>query len=114
MPPPYLNKNEEIVNITAEASMQGAADELHLRIDSIPSPIPNCINTAVSFDSSWKTQRFYSNVAFGSAISASTKKILNYVLLNRTCENSIAYLQNARSNTQNNKNNGLTPISHIV
>ena len=53
MPPPYLNKIEEIVNIAAEASMQGAADKLHLRVDSIPSPIPNCINTAVSFDCSW-------------------------------------------------------------
>ena len=66
--------------------MQGAADELHLRVDSIPSPVPNCINTAVSFDSSWKTRGYYSNVGFGSAISASTKKVLDYVLLNRTCE----------------------------
>ncbi|KAI6658218.1 hypothetical protein LOD99_15487 [Oopsacas minuta] len=66
--------------------MQGAADELHLRVDSIPSPVPNCTNTAVSFDSSSKTRGYYSNVGFGSAISASTKKVLAYVLLNRTCE----------------------------
>ena len=86
MPPKYLNKIEDTVKIAAEASMQGAADELHLRVDAIPSPIPSCINTAVSFDSSWKTRGFYSNMGFGSAISATTKKVLDYVLLNRTCE----------------------------
>ena len=86
MPTTYLNKIEHTVKNAAEASMQGAADELHLRVDATPSPIPNCITTAVSYDSSWKTRGFYSNVGFGSAISASTKKVLDYVLLNRTCE----------------------------
>ena len=86
MPTPYLNKIEETVTIAAETSMQGAAEELHLRVDSIPSHIANCINTAVSFDSSWKTRGYFSNVGFGSAISATTKKVLDYVLFNRTCE----------------------------
>ena len=53
IPPPYLYKIEETVKIAVEASMQGTVDELHLRVDSIPSPIPNYINTADSFDSSW-------------------------------------------------------------
>ena len=34
--------------------------------------IPDCINTAVNFGSSWKTRRSYSNLGFGSAISALT------------------------------------------
>ena len=86
MPTPYLNKIEETVNFASEISMQGAADELHLRDDYIPSSISNCINTAVSFDSSWQTRGFLSNVGFGSAISAITKKVFDYVLLNRTCD----------------------------
>ena len=86
MPEKYLNKIEETVNKAAELSMQGATDELHFRTDSIPSPIPNCIVATVSFDSSWKTRGFYSNVGFGSAISATNKKVLDYVLFNRTCD----------------------------
>ena len=66
--------------------MNSAADELHLKVDAVASPVPNCINIAVSFDSSWKTRGFYSNQGFGSAISATTKKVLDYVLLNRICE----------------------------
>ena len=40
----------------------------------------------VNFDSSWKTRGFYSNLGFGSAISALTKKVLDYELLNHICE----------------------------
>ena len=86
MPPAYLNKIECIANIAVEESMQAAAEELHLKAHTTPSPISNCINTAVSFDSSWKTRGFYSNLGFGSAISATTKKVLDYVLFNRICE----------------------------
>ena len=86
MPAAYLNKIEETVNTAAELSMQGAADDLHIKTDTIPSHIRDCINIAVSFDSSWKTRGFYSNVGFGSAISATTKKVLDYVLFNRTCD----------------------------
>ena len=66
--------------------MKAADKELHMKIDTIQSNVPNCINIAVSFDSSWKTSGFYSNLGFGSAISATTKKVLDYVLLNRICE----------------------------
>ena len=86
MPTPYLNKIEETVIFAADISMQGTADVLHLRDNSIPSSISNCINTAVSFDSSWKSRGFFSNVGFGSAISGITKKVLDYALLNRICE----------------------------
>ena len=40
----------------------------------------------MSFDGSWKTQGFVSNICFGSVLSASTKKVLDYVLFNRICE----------------------------
>ena len=66
--------------------MQGAAEYIHQNFNNTPSSVPDCINTAVSFDSSWKTRGFYSNLGFGSAISALTKKVLDYELLNRICE----------------------------
>ena len=86
MPTPYLNKIEDVVKRAAEESILEAADEIHRNFNSTPSSVPDCINTAVSFDSSWKTRGFYSNLGFGSAISAWTKKILDYELLNRICE----------------------------
>ena len=58
MPAPYLNKIEATVSTTSEASMQSAADELHLRADAIMYPVQNYINTDVSFDSSWKTRGY--------------------------------------------------------
>ena len=85
-PPHYLNKIEDVIKQAAEGSMQGAADEIHRDFNTTPSSVPNCINTTVSFDSSWKTWGYYSNLGFGSAISVSTKKILDYELLNRICE----------------------------
>ena len=86
MPPRYLNKIERTVENASQTSMNAAAEELHLEVDAVPSAVANCINIAVSFDSSWKTRGFYSNLGFGSAISATTKKVLDHVLLNRICE----------------------------
>ena len=60
MPPRYLIKIESILENACQTSMYSAADELHMKVDAIPSPVPNCINIAVSFDSSWKTRSFYS------------------------------------------------------
>ena len=86
MPPHYLNKIEDVVKLAAEESMLEAADDIHRNFNSTPSSVPDCINTTVSFDSSWKTRGYYSNLGFGSAISAWTKKTLDYELLNRICE----------------------------
>ena len=86
MPSRYLNKIENTVQFACQSSMKAAGEELHMKIDTIPSDVPKCINIAVSFDSSWKTRGFYSNLGFGSAISATTKKVLDYVLLNIICE----------------------------
>ena len=85
-PPHYLNKIEDVVKLAAEESMQGAADEIHRDFNTIPSSVPDYINTTVSFDSSCKVRVFYSNLGFGSAISTLTKKIFDYELLNRICE----------------------------
>ena len=86
MPTRYLNKIESTVENASQASMNAAADLLHQKVDAVPSAVSNCINIAVSFDSSWKTRGFYSNIGFGSAISATSKRVLDYVLLNRICE----------------------------
>ena len=86
MPPRYLNKIEDVVNSVVEESMQGGAEELHQTDTTTLSTVLGCFNVAVSFDSSWKTRGFYSNHGFGSAISATTKKVLDYALLNRICE----------------------------
>ena len=85
IPRRYLNKIDNIVQNTTQKSMTAAADELHLKVDAMPSPVPNCINISVYFDSSWRTRDFYSNIGFGSAISAD-KKVLDYVLICRLCE----------------------------
>ena len=87
MPSRYLNKIENTVQFACQSSMKAAGEELHMKIDTIPSDVPNCISASqlaltVSFDSSWKTRRFYSILAFGTANSATTKKVLDYVLLN--------------------------------
>ena len=65
----------------AEESMLAAAEELHEEADHRPSAVAGCTDIPVSFDSSWKTRGFYSNLGFGSAISALTKKVLDYELL---------------------------------
>ena len=82
----YLNKIESIVENASQTSMNAAADQLHLKVDAVPSAVANCINIAVSFESSGKTRGFYSNICFGSAISATSKRALDHVLLNRICE----------------------------
>ena len=86
MPSRYLNKIENTVQLACQSSIKAVGEELHMKIDTIPSYVLNCINIAVCFYSSWKTRGFYSNLGFGSAISATTKKVVDYVLLNRICE----------------------------
>ena len=93
MPPPLANmpqrclqRLELIVANACNISMQEAAHELHTRVDAIPSSETNCIYIPVSFDNSWKTRGFYSNIGFGCVISAATRKVLDYVLLSRLCE----------------------------
>ena len=58
MPPQYLNEIDNIVQNATQTSMTAAADELHLKVAAIPSPVPNCTNIPVSIDSSWKTRGF--------------------------------------------------------
>ena len=86
MPPKYLSKIEETVQNASKISMSAASEELHMRIDAKPSPVRDCIKIAFSLDGSWKTRSFLSNVGFGSAISVDTKRVPDYVLLNRICE----------------------------
>ena len=86
MPPLYLNKIEDVLKLAAEESMLEAAVDIHRNFNTTPSSVPDYINPTVSFDSSWKTRGYYSNLGFGSAISAWTKKILDYELVNRICE----------------------------
>ena len=97
-----------------EASMQSAAEELHLRVDATPSPVATCINTAVSFDSSWKTRGFYSNLGFGSAISTTTKKVLDYVLFNRICEKCNRWSAERQNQHPENIKRGTTPIKQVA
>ena len=54
--------------------VQSMPSPLHQRVDCVPSPEPNAINVTISFDSSWKTRGFYSNIGFGAVISTDTKK----------------------------------------
>ena len=91
MPPPlqtlpscYLTHLESVPTSSVNASMLEAADHLH-KIAPEPSAEPNAFNVTISFDSSWKTRVFYSNIGFGAAISTSTKKVL-YEILSRLCE----------------------------
>ena len=53
----------------AEESMLAAAEELHEEADHRPSAVAGCTDIPVSFDSSWKTRGFYSNLGFGCADS---------------------------------------------
>ena len=73
MPSLYLNKIEEVIKLAADVSMQAVADKLHEEADHTTSIVTDCIDIPVSFDSSWKTRGFYSNMGFGSGISALTK-----------------------------------------
>ena len=86
MPSRYATRLEAVTKSAVKISMLDAADQLHQRVDSEPSPEPNAINVTISFDSSWKNRSFYSNIGFGAAISTSTKKVLDYEILSRLCE----------------------------
>ena len=86
MPPRYAIRLEAVTKSAVKVSMSEAANQLHKRIDSEPSPEPKAVNVPISFDSSWKTRGHYSNIGFGAAISTSTKKVLDYEILSRICE----------------------------
>ena len=93
MPPPvqaipsrYAIRLEDVTKSAVQVSMLEAADQLHRKVDSEPSPEPKAVNVTISFDSSWKTRGFYSNIGFGAAISTSTNKVLDYEVLSRLCE----------------------------
>ena len=83
MPPRYAIRLDAVTKSAVKISMSEAADQLHKRIDSEPSPEPKAVNVPISFDSSWKTRGYYSNISFGAAISTSTKKVLDYEILSR-------------------------------
>ena len=53
MPPRYLDMIERTVELACQYSMNAAGKELHSKVDGMPYAVPNCINIAVSFDSSW-------------------------------------------------------------
>ena len=61
-------------------------EDVTKKVDSEPSPEPKAVNIPISFDSSWKSRGFYSNIGFRAAISTSTKKVLDYEILSRLCE----------------------------
>ena len=86
MPSRYAIRLEDVTKNAVKISMSEAADQLHKKVDSEPSPEPKAVNIPISFDSSWKTRGFYSNIGFGAAISTSTKKVLDYEILSRLCE----------------------------
>ena len=79
-----------------------------------PSAFPGCIDIPVNFDGSWKTRGFYFNMGFGSAISALTKKVLDYELLNPICEKCYQWSAKREKNTQMNSRSGMTTTKPIV
>ena len=86
MPSRYVTRLEEVTEKAVKTSMIESANELHQRVDRVISPEPGAINITVSFDSSWKTRGYYSNIGFGAVISTNTKKVLDYEILSRLCE----------------------------
>ena len=86
MPSQYAIRLEDVTKNAVNISMLDAANQLHKKVDSEPSPEPKAVNVTVSFYSSWKTRGFYSNIGFGAAISTSTKKVLDYEILSRLCK----------------------------
>ena len=77
MPSRYANRLKDVTKSAVKISMSEAADQLHRKVDSEQSPEPKAVNVPISFDSSRKTRGFYSNIGFGSAISTSSKKVLD-------------------------------------
>lgn len=94
--------------------MQAAVDELHERVYSEPSPVADCINTPVSFDSSWKTRGFYSNVGFGPLFLPSTRRFwtLFYSIALANCV--VAGPQSDKNNTVKIMTSGTPPTRPIV
>ena len=93
MPPPvqtmqsrYAIRLENVTKSAVKISMSEAAGHLHRKVDSEPSPESKALNVPISFDSSWQSRGFYSNMGFGAAISISTNKVLDYEILSRLCE----------------------------
>ena len=74
MPSRYAIRLEDVTKNALNISMLDAANQLHKKVDSEPSPEPKAVNVTVSFDSSWKTTGFYSNIGFGAAISPLPRK----------------------------------------
>ena len=66
MPSRYVSRIGEVTEKAVKTSIIEAANELHQRIDRVISPEPDAINITVSFDSSWKTRGYYSNIEFGA------------------------------------------------
>ena len=114
MPPRYMDKIERSVEIACICSMDNAAIELHFKVDAIPSAVPKCINIAVSIDSSWKTCGLSSNLGFGSAFSATTKKVLDYALLNSSVRSAIDGAVNANKKIQRPTNGGKKAPSQLL
>ena len=77
MPSRYAIRLEDVTKSAVKISMSEAADQLHKKVDSEPSPESKAVNVPISFDSSWKTRGSYSNIGFGAAISTSSKKVLD-------------------------------------
>ena len=86
MPSRYAIRLENVTKSAVKISMSEAAGHLHRKVDSEASPESKAVNVPISFDSSWKTRGFYSNMGFGAAISTSTNKVLDYEILSRLCE----------------------------
>ena len=53
MPQRYLQRLKSTVTKAVNISMEGAARDLHAKVDAVPSTETNCINIPVSFDASW-------------------------------------------------------------
>ena len=86
MPSRYAIRLENVTKSEVKMSMSEAAGHLHRKVDSELSPEPKAVNVPISFDSSWKTSGFYSNMYFGAVISTSTNKVLDYWILSRLCK----------------------------
>ena len=90
IPSRYATRLEVVTKCAVKISMSEAADQLHKKVDSETSPEPKAVNVPISFDPSWKTRGFYSNISFGAAISTSTKKVLDYEILSRLARSALS------------------------
>ena len=111
MPPRYLNKIDSIVENACQKSMNAEAVELHLKADAVPSSVPKCINIAVSFDASWKTRGFYSNIGFGSATLPRARKFSTTWFSFASVSSAIDGTTNGSRRIQRPTNNGTRPTN---